>query len=97
MPNLRAPPRLYNQIVVQIAEQMGSSEVELAQLLALIHTSMADAGIASWESKYFYEVWRPITGIRESDAGTGPGGAGDGNPDTVGDATSRRWEPRQAT
>jgi hypothetical protein len=30
---------------------------------------------------------RPITGIRESDAGTGPTGLGDGNPDTVGDPT----------
>ena len=30
VPNLCAPPRLYNQIVVQIADQMGSSEVELA-------------------------------------------------------------------
>jgi hypothetical protein len=46
---------------------------------------MADAGIAIWESKYLYEVWRPVTGIREADAGTGPTGLGDGNPDTVGD------------
>ena len=32
-----------------------------------------------------YQVWRPVTGIRESDPGTGPTGAGDGNPRTVGD------------
>jgi hypothetical protein len=48
---------------------------------------MADAGIAVWESKYHYEYWRPITGIRESDFGTGPTGAGDGNPNTTGDPT----------
>ena len=48
---------------------------------------MADAGIAIWESKYFYQFWRPVTGIREADAGTGPTGAGDGNPATVGDPT----------
>ena len=46
---------------------------------------MADAGIAIWESKYFYNVWRPVTGIRESDPGTGPTGLGDGNPNTIGD------------
>ena len=46
---------------------------------------MADAGIAIWESKYFYQFWRPITGIRESDPGTGPTGLGDGNPSTLGD------------
>jgi hypothetical protein len=48
---------------------------------------MADAGIAVWESKYFYKFWRPVTGIRESDPGTGPTGDGDGNPGTIGDIT----------
>jgi hypothetical protein len=84
-PSLCAPPRLYNQVAVTIAEQQGSNAVELARLLALVNTSLADSGIAIWESKYFYELWRPITGIREADAGTGPTGAGDGNPATVGD------------
>ena len=46
---------------------------------------MADAGIAIWESKYYYDFWRPVTGIREADAGTGPTGQGDGNPATIGD------------
>jgi hypothetical protein len=85
VPTLCAPPRLYNQIAVQIADQMGSSAVETARLLALLNVAMADAGIAIWESKYYYDFWRPITGIRESDPGTGMTGAGDGNPDTVGD------------
>jgi hypothetical protein len=44
----------------------------MARLLALVNTAMADAGIAIWESKYFYQYWRPVTGIRESDEGTGP-------------------------
>jgi VCPO second helical-bundle domain len=86
-PSLCAPPRLYNQIAVQIAEQMGSNVVELARLLALVNVAMADAGIAIWESKYHYNVWRPVTGIREADEGSGPTGAGDGNPATVGDPT----------
>ena len=82
-PSLCAPPRLYNQIAVQIADQMGSDAVELARLLALVNTAMADAGVASWESKFYYQFWRPITGIREADVGTGPTGIGDGNPDTT--------------
>jgi hypothetical protein len=49
--------------------------------------TLSDAGIASWESKYYYQVWRPITGIRESDRGTGPTGRGDGNARTIGDPT----------
>ena len=86
-PSLCAPPRLYNQIAVQIADQMGSDVVELARLLALVNVAMADAGIAIWESKYHYEYWRPVTGIREADAGTGPSGQGDRNPATLGDPT----------
>jgi vanadium-dependent haloperoxidase-like protein len=79
MPSLCAPPRLYNQVAVQIAEQMASNVVELARLLALVNTAMADAGIAIWESKYYYQFWRPVTGIRDAD--------GDGNPVTSADPT----------
>ena len=85
LPSLCAPPRLYNQMTVQIADQMGSDVIETARLLALVNVAMADAGMAIWESKYFYDYWRPVTGIRESDPGTGPTGLGDGNPDTIGD------------
>jgi membrane-associated phospholipid phosphatase len=86
-PSLCAPPRLYNQIAVQIADQRGTGVLGLARLLALVNVAMADAGIAIWEAKYVYQLWRPITGIRESDPGTGATGLGDGNPDTPGDPT----------
>ena len=86
-PSLCAPPRLYNQITVHIANQTHLRPVELARLLALINVSMADAAISIWEAKYHYDFWRPITGIRESDPGTGPTGAGDGNPATIGNPT----------
>ena len=84
-PSLCAPPRLYNQIAMQIAKQRNTGTVETARLLALVNVAMADATLCCWESKYFYEFWRPVTGIRESDPGTGPSGLGDGNADTVGD------------
>jgi hypothetical protein len=87
-PSLCAPPRLYNQITMRIAEKRNTNDVvELARLLALVNVAMADAGIAIWESKFYYDFWRPVTGIRESDPGTGPTGAGDGNDLTVGDVT----------
>jgi len=85
-PSLCAPPRLYNQIAMRIADiKKTDKPIELARLLALVNTAMADAGIAIWESKYFYDFWRPVTGIREADPGTGPSGVGDGNPNTAGD------------
>lgn len=84
-PSLCAPPRLYNQIARTIAARRNTSELELARLLALVHVAMADAGLACWDSKWHWDFWRPVTGIRESDPGTGPTGLGDGNPATVGD------------
>jgi hypothetical protein len=48
---------------------------------------MSEAGIASWDSKWFHDFWRPVGGIREADVGTGPTGLGDGNDATVGDPT----------
>lgn len=88
-PSLCAPPRLYNQITMKIAQQKGtaSNPLELARLLALVNVSMADAGIAIWESKFLYQFWRPVTGIREADPGTGSSGEGDGNSATNGDAS----------
>jgi hypothetical protein len=84
-PSLCAPPRLYNQITVHIADQMHLGAADLARLLALTNTAMADAGMAIWDSKYYYDFWRPVGGIRESDPGTGPTMVGDGNPNTAGD------------
>jgi hypothetical protein len=72
-PGLGVPPRLYNQIAMKIAHKMGTDtdEVELARLLALVNVAMADVGIAAWESKYHYQVCRPVTCIREADESTG--------------------------
>ncbi len=82
-PSLCAPPRLYNQIALQVAAQMGTGGVDLLHLLAVLNVAMADTAIAAWESKYFHDFWRPVAGIREADPGTGPSGTGDGNPLTA--------------
>jgi len=89
-PSLCAPPRLYNQMVIQIGLEQGLDVVQLARLVAIVNVALMDAGSASWDSKFFYSYWRPITAIREADAGTGPTGAGDNNPGTEGDVN---WTP----
>ncbi len=76
------PPRLFNQIVRTIAEQQENSEVENARLFALVNIAMADAGIASWETKYIHDLWRPIVAIRR--------GGEDGNDATTAEPD---WTP----
>ena len=53
---------------------------------------MADAGITCWGAKYGYDLWRPVTAIRENDPGTGPTGLGSGNPYLVGQGDPS-WTP----
>lgn len=83
VPLLGTPPRAYNQIAVQVALQEGMTDpVELARLLAMVNAGLADAGIAAWDSKWYYNWWRPVTGIRASDGA--PGTANDPTWDPVG-------------
>ncbi|MEX0678397.1 MAG: chloroperoxidase [Pirellulales bacterium] len=88
--DIGTPPRLYNQMARVIAEQQHNTEVENARLFALVNVAMHDVGVVLWTTKYEENFWRPITGIRESDPGTGPSGLGDGNPNTIGDPD---WTP----
>jgi hypothetical protein len=91
-PGLCAPIRFYNQIAEVIAGQEGNNEVQNARFFALVNIAMADAGIVAWDAKYLYDLWRPITAIRENDPGTGPTGLGSGNPYLVGEGDPN-WQP----
>ena len=75
---LGTPPRLYNQIVREIADPLNLGLVAEVRLLTLINVGMADAGIACWHHKYKdgNNFWRPVVGIREAAIGAGPGGMG---------------------
>ena len=69
---LGTPPRLYNQIVREIALARGNTAAQNARLFALVNTAMADAGILSWDQKYFHNLWRPVVGVRQHDPSIGP-------------------------
>lgn len=67
-PTLGVPPRLYAQIADVLAEKARITKPEeLAKFYALLHVSMADSGIGAWDTKYYYNFWRPVTGLREDD------------------------------
>ncbi|TWT93474.1 PAP2 superfamily protein [Botrimarina colliarenosi] len=76
------PHHLFNEILETIAVQEGNTTKENAELFAKASVAMADAGVLAWNSKFEYDLWRPVTGIREGD--------NDGNALTVGDPN---WTP----
>ena|SRR5215217_400307 len=85
---LGTPPRLYNQIVREVAINKPNPDTgnpntpeQNARLFAFVNTAMADAGILAWDQKYIHEFWRPCLGIREHDASMGPEGVGNNNID----------------
>ena len=82
---LGTPPRLYNQIIRKIADAHANDVAANARLFALVNAAMGDAGILAWDDKYFYDVWRPVLGIREHDPSTGPTGVGGNVLDTDAD------------
>ena len=53
-----------------------------ARLFALTYMAVSDAYITSWDSKRYWNFWRPITAIHEGD--------NDGNAQTAGDPN---WQP----
>ena len=73
------PPGHWNRIAQTVAESQGNTLEENARLFALLSITQADALISSWDNKYHYNHWRPVTAIREA--------ATDGNPNTEADAS----------
>jgi hypothetical protein len=77
-----SPPGHWNEIAERLSLERGLSLVENARLFALLDITEADAAIVSWDAKYTYDFWRPITAIQNADT--------DGNSLTVADPF---WQP----
>ena len=60
-------PRTYNPIVKQIAMARKMDVVDCARLFALSSIAGVDAFIAVFDAKYIYNLWRPVTAIRNAD------------------------------
>ena len=65
-------PRTYNAIVRQIATNRKMDLVDCARLYALTSIATADAFTAVFDAKYAYNLWRPITAIRNADLTSNP-------------------------
>jgi hypothetical protein len=67
----------YNKTMQNVVAQHDMDLVDAAHLFAMGNIVTTDAGIACFDSKFFYQFWRPITAIRNADK--------DGNSDTTAD------------
>lgn len=74
--------REWNVAAQQGLADVSADEWRAARLLAVLNIALADAVIATFETKFGDNYWRPITAIRAGDR--------DGNPGTQGDPA---WEP----
>jgi len=60
-------PALYGPINMRMFATTGRSIAEHARLLAMVWVAQNDAGNACFESKYFYQRWRPTSAITLAD------------------------------
>jgi hypothetical protein len=54
---------VWNSAAAQIAVEQGRSMSENARALALVDVAIVDASASVFETKYFYDFWRPETAI----------------------------------
>ena len=67
------PPGHWNMIAGDLARRNKLGTADTARLFALLNFAEADAGIACWETKFYYNVWRPENALREMEAKINPG------------------------
>ena len=61
-----APVPVWNSAAGQVAVEQGRSMSENARALALMDVAIADASASVFDTKYFYDFWRPETAIHAS-------------------------------
>ncbi len=66
------PPGHWHEIAATIAQNQTNTLEANARLFALISIAQADAAIVCWETKYRYNLWRPITAIQRADEDNNP-------------------------
>lgn len=76
----------WNQIAATVSAARSLTLSQNARLFALMNLATADAYISSFETKYAFDFWRPVTAIRAA--------ATDGNDDTEADTN---WMPLLVT
>jgi hypothetical protein len=77
---------VWGNVLIDLARARGTSIVDVARALALSYMTQHDGLLVTFNGKFVYGLWRPVTAVRAADT--------DGNPNTAGDPT---WLPLLAT
>ena len=85
-PGTATPPGQWNMIASIIAQDQQLSLPQSARMYAILDMTLADAAILCWNTKYHYDLWRPVTAIQKADT--------DGNDKTTADSG---WLPLLTT
>ncbi len=64
---LQSAVQVWNPAARQASAAQGKNLSENARDFALLAMAICDASIASFDTKYFYNYWRPVTAIRAGD------------------------------
>jgi hypothetical protein len=83
---LESSPLQWNRIARAVSAKTGLDLWEQARLYGLLNMALADGYIGTFDTKYHYNYWRPVTAIQNA--------ATDGNPNTSADPT---WTPLVTT
>jgi hypothetical protein len=83
---LESSPLLWNRLTRSVATAENLDLWESARLYGLLNIALSDGYVGTFETKYHYRFWRPVTAIRLA--------AIDGNPATTADLT---WTPLEPT
>jgi hypothetical protein len=67
---LVTPVVLFNLVASSAAQDKSLSEK--ARALALVNMAISDAAVATFDTKYHYNLWRPETAIRTGDIDDNP-------------------------
>ncbi|MGH8822905.1 MAG: vanadium-dependent haloperoxidase, partial [Jiangellaceae bacterium] len=79
---VESSPLAWNRIARSVGTAEGLDSWQNARLFGLLNLALADGYIGTWDTKYHYRFWRPVTAIRLADI--------DDNPATTADPT---WTP----
>lgn len=79
---VESSPLSWNRLARSVSAAEGLDLWENARLFGLLNIAMADDDIGTFDTKFHYNFWRPVTAIQLADT--------DDNPDTIADPA---WEP----